>query len=179
MGWQSGRTILIFAQAQPQDRPKPGDNIYFEIPSGIEEIETLRTEVHLFLFDRADRDFNFVGAAIGHLAVDRDHLIEFKRQVGTVGLLDGKIVDQWRIIAFKFRIARHEEVDHHIDGGTVIAGGYATHQLKLPLIFTLSISMFSVSTAFEDGDFSGFTSKRSDLVDAFRLGWAVSFRLIW
>lgn len=56
MGWQSGRTILIFAQALPRDRPKPGDNIYFEIPSGIEEIETLRTEVHLFLFDRLPGD---------------------------------------------------------------------------------------------------------------------------
>ena len=46
------RTILIFAEAISSDRPKPGDRIYFEIPQGIEQIDSMKTEVHLFLFDK-------------------------------------------------------------------------------------------------------------------------------
>lgn len=45
------RTILLFASAAQGDRPKAGDNLYFEIPAGIEQIESLKTETHLFLFD--------------------------------------------------------------------------------------------------------------------------------
>jgi len=45
------RTILIFAQAGPSLRPQNDDTIYFELPSGIQRIESLQTEVHLFLFD--------------------------------------------------------------------------------------------------------------------------------
>lgn len=45
------RTILLFASAARGDRPKTGDNLYFEIPEGIEQIESLKTETHLFLFD--------------------------------------------------------------------------------------------------------------------------------
>jgi len=49
--WTSGRTILIFAQAAKTDRPATGDGIYFELPAGIQQIESLKTEVHLFLFE--------------------------------------------------------------------------------------------------------------------------------
>jgi hypothetical protein len=49
--WTTVRTILLFARAAKADRPKTGDQIYFEIPSGIEQIESLKTETHLFLFD--------------------------------------------------------------------------------------------------------------------------------
>jgi hypothetical protein len=49
--WLSTRTILIFAVAARGQRPKPGDHIFFEIPSGIEQLTTLKTDVHLFLFD--------------------------------------------------------------------------------------------------------------------------------
>jgi hypothetical protein len=45
------RTILLFARAASSDRPKTGDQLYFEIPAGIEQIESLKTETHLFLFD--------------------------------------------------------------------------------------------------------------------------------
>lgn len=45
------RTILIFAQADPALRPQKEDTIYFELPAGIQRIESLQTEVHLFLFD--------------------------------------------------------------------------------------------------------------------------------
>ncbi len=48
--WTSIRTILIFAAAEQRDRPRAGDHIYFEIPEGIEQIESLKTDVHLFLF---------------------------------------------------------------------------------------------------------------------------------
>jgi hypothetical protein len=47
--WRVVRTILIFAVAEGSQRPKPGDLIYFELPSGI-QIQSLTTEVHLFLF---------------------------------------------------------------------------------------------------------------------------------
>lgn len=49
--WSTVRTILLFASAASDHRPKPGDNPYFEIPAGIEQIESLKTETHLFLFD--------------------------------------------------------------------------------------------------------------------------------
>jgi hypothetical protein len=47
--WTTIRTILIFA-THPEQRPiSVGDEIYFEMPEGI-QIESLRTEVHLFFF---------------------------------------------------------------------------------------------------------------------------------
>ena len=49
--WSTVRTILLFASAARGDRPKTGDHLYFEIPAGIEQIESLKTETHLFLFD--------------------------------------------------------------------------------------------------------------------------------
>ena len=49
------RTILIFARATKAARPKMGEQFYFEIPSGIEQIESLKTEAHLFLFDTLPR----------------------------------------------------------------------------------------------------------------------------
>lgn len=50
--WLTVRTILLFAAAAPSSRPNSGDQIYFEIPAGIEQIESLKTETHLFLFDK-------------------------------------------------------------------------------------------------------------------------------
>ena len=44
------RTILLCASAGSADRPKRGEQLYFEIPAGIEQIESLKTETHLFLF---------------------------------------------------------------------------------------------------------------------------------
>ena len=49
--WTTIRTLLLFASAPPSNRPSKGDQIYFEIPAGIEQIESLKTETHLFLFD--------------------------------------------------------------------------------------------------------------------------------
>src|SRR5258708_3363557 len=45
------RTIIIFATVKGGGQPKLGDHLYFEIPSGIEQIESLKTETHLFIFD--------------------------------------------------------------------------------------------------------------------------------
>ncbi|GJH13592.1 hypothetical protein CBA19CS11_32160 [Caballeronia novacaledonica] len=50
------RTILLFASAAREDRPTIGQSIYFEIPAGIEKIESLKTETHLFLFDTLPTD---------------------------------------------------------------------------------------------------------------------------
>jgi len=46
--WVTVRTILVFAEASAA--PGIGDQIYFEIPAGIEQLESLKTEVHLYLF---------------------------------------------------------------------------------------------------------------------------------
>lgn len=54
--WAATRTILVFASAAPGDRPKAGDQLYFEIPEGIEQIQSFRTEAHLFLFDSLPAD---------------------------------------------------------------------------------------------------------------------------
>lgn len=48
---QTVRTILIFATAGSGDHPKTGETIYFELPEGVEQIESLKTEVHLFIFN--------------------------------------------------------------------------------------------------------------------------------
>lgn len=49
--WTAVRTILLFASAEGRHRPKVGDHLYFEIPAGIQQMESLKTETHLFLFD--------------------------------------------------------------------------------------------------------------------------------
>lgn len=54
--WTATRTILLFASAGRGDRPKNGEHLYFEIPGGIEQIESLKTETHLFLFDKLPAD---------------------------------------------------------------------------------------------------------------------------
>jgi len=54
--WNTVRTILIFASAAAGDRPNTGEHLYFEIPTGIEQIESLRTEMHLFLFSTLPPD---------------------------------------------------------------------------------------------------------------------------
>ncbi|EMS95492.1 hypothetical protein H009_22083 [Agrobacterium tumefaciens str. Cherry 2E-2-2] len=54
--WVTVRTILAFSHTHGGRRPKVGETIYFEIPAGIEEIESLKTEVHLFLYDTMPAD---------------------------------------------------------------------------------------------------------------------------
>jgi hypothetical protein len=55
IAWIVGRTILIFAQAGRASRPRVGDTLYFELPAGI-QIDSLKTEAHLFLFDNPPTD---------------------------------------------------------------------------------------------------------------------------
>jgi hypothetical protein len=54
--WTTMRTILVFASAAKGHRLKAGEHLYFEIPAGIEQIESLKTEAHLFLFDTLPAD---------------------------------------------------------------------------------------------------------------------------
>jgi len=49
--WITVRTILVFSARAKGQRPNLGDELYFEIPAGIQQIESLKTEAHLFLFD--------------------------------------------------------------------------------------------------------------------------------
>jgi hypothetical protein len=48
--------------------------------------------------DRGNRDLDTVLAAGGHRAVDRDHLVKLQRQFGTVGALNGEIVNKGRLV---------------------------------------------------------------------------------
>ena len=88
------RTIIIFATSRDGRLPKIGDHIYFEIPAGIEQIESLKTETHLFIFDKlpstageaidrisnAKASFNCMTIGVenkrGNLEVTADWLIE-------------------------------------------------------------------------------------------------------
>jgi hypothetical protein len=54
--WITVRTILIFATLESLKVPTVGDHIYFELPAGIEQIESLKTEVHIFLFTQLPKD---------------------------------------------------------------------------------------------------------------------------
>ncbi|MCW0982783.1 hypothetical protein OK142_18330 [Agrobacterium sp. BT-220-3] len=54
--WATVRTILAFSHVQGGRSPRVGETIYFEIPAGIKEIESLKTEVHLFLYDTMPAD---------------------------------------------------------------------------------------------------------------------------
>ncbi|HEX8213840.1 MAG TPA: restriction endonuclease PLD domain-containing protein, partial [Allosphingosinicella sp.] len=46
---ESVRTIVIIAEAG--DTPAQGDTVYLELPEGLGRVQSLRAEVHLFLFD--------------------------------------------------------------------------------------------------------------------------------
>jgi hypothetical protein len=65
------RTIIIFATTTEGRLPKMGDEIYFEIPAGIEQIESLKTETHLFIFDKLP---STAGEAIDRIASARASL---------------------------------------------------------------------------------------------------------
>ncbi len=54
--WVTVRTILAFSHTRGARTPRVGETIYFEIPSGIEQIESLKTEVHLFVYDTLPAD---------------------------------------------------------------------------------------------------------------------------
>ena len=54
--WSATRTIILFAVANPGALPKVGQQLYFEIPDGIEKIQSLSTETHLFLFSKLPAD---------------------------------------------------------------------------------------------------------------------------
>jgi len=54
--WITVRTILILGIHAPSHTPAVGDDIYFELPAGIEQIESLKTEVHIFLFNTLPSD---------------------------------------------------------------------------------------------------------------------------
>lgn len=54
--WVTVRTILAFSHIRGGREPSIGETIYFEIPAGIEQIESLKTEVHLFLYNNLPAD---------------------------------------------------------------------------------------------------------------------------
>ena len=43
--------MIVMAECEGPDLPGVGDVVYFEIPEAIDPVTSLRTEVHLFLFD--------------------------------------------------------------------------------------------------------------------------------
>jgi hypothetical protein len=91
--WTTVRTILLFASAAKGDRPKNGDHLYFEIPAGIEQIESLKTETHLFLFDKLPAD---PWAAVhGALSADAQYTCRTLGAENRQG--NREVVAQWRI----------------------------------------------------------------------------------
>lgn len=54
--WEAERTIVIFAQSAKALTPRPRETLYFEIPTGIQQIENLKTEAHLFLYETLPAD---------------------------------------------------------------------------------------------------------------------------
>lgn len=63
--WQNVRTIIALLQDAGQS-PTVGQTIYFELPAGIEHIESLRTELHLYLFSSLPA---FADAALADVAL--------------------------------------------------------------------------------------------------------------
>jgi hypothetical protein len=91
--WSTVRTILLFARAAKGDRPKTGDQIYFEIPSGIEQIDSFKTETHLFLFDALPANPS-EALRLAHTAVAR-YTCKTLGAENRQGNLE--VVAQWRI----------------------------------------------------------------------------------
>jgi hypothetical protein len=91
--WTSVRTIVLFASAAKQDRPKDGDHLYFEIPAGIEQIESLKTETHLFLFDSLPRNpWDALRGASSAVAQYTCKTLGAENRQGNL-----EVVAQWRI----------------------------------------------------------------------------------
>ena len=80
-------------------------------------------------------------AAVGHLAVDGDHLVKFERKVGTVGTLYGEIADERWSVLHDLNIARHEKVHDDVDVRPAVAGGHSTHELKAAHIVLLIVAL--------------------------------------
>lgn len=81
--------------------------------------------------DRGDRDLDAVLAARGHRAVDRHHLIKLERKIGAVCALNGKILNEGRLVLGELDMARHQEIDDHVDGRAAVVGDDLSHELKL------------------------------------------------
>jgi HKD family nuclease len=89
----SVRTILLFATAPTGQRPNVGDQLYFEIPEGIERIDSLKTEVHLFLFEILPADpWNALKSALTADAIYTCKTLGAENRQG-----NREVVAQWRI----------------------------------------------------------------------------------
>lgn len=66
-------------------------------------------------WDRRDGDVNAIAPTAGHVSFDGDHLIEPQREFGSIGTLDSKVAENWWRVLGDLRVARHQEVDDHID----------------------------------------------------------------
>jgi hypothetical protein len=48
---EAKRTIIILAELEAGQSPENGDKIYFELPAALGKVQTMRAEVHIYLFD--------------------------------------------------------------------------------------------------------------------------------
>lgn len=91
--WTTVRTLLIFAKAAKADRPRIGDQFYFEIPAGIEQIDSLKTETHLFLFETLPLDpWQALASAASADAKYKCMTLGAENKQGNL-----EVVAQWRI----------------------------------------------------------------------------------
>ena len=75
---ESVKTFVIIATATSQSRPKNNDVIYFEIPAGLPNITSLKSEVHIFIFDTLP--------ASPTIALNQLHLASYALSCKTRGL---------------------------------------------------------------------------------------------
>jgi hypothetical protein len=91
----SVRTILLFARVANGQRPKVGDQLYFEMPEGIERIDSLKTEAHLFLFETLPADpWNALKSALAADAIYTCKTLGAENRQG-----NREVVAQWQIEA--------------------------------------------------------------------------------
>lgn len=88
-----GETILIIAKQSGKQQPKEGNSVYFEIPAAIGQIRSLRTQVHIFLFDTLP--------ATPRLALEQLQTAEHSFKCKTIGLDNQRggveLVAEWQV----------------------------------------------------------------------------------
>jgi hypothetical protein len=96
------RTILLFAKAPIGNLPLVEDHLYFEIPQGIEHINSLKADVHLFLFETLPADpMSALAAALTADAIYTCSILGAENRQG-----NREVVAQWLIDAEPYPVLR-------------------------------------------------------------------------
>lgn len=88
--------------------------------------------------DRRDSDLHAVLPSAGHRAIYGKHLVEAKREVGSVCTLHREIVDEHGFVLLNLGIARHQKINDDVDRQAAVFGIHLAHKLKLFQFLTSS-----------------------------------------